>query len=55
MERIDYNISERETLLANLHAAGKTVVDDVTIDLDAQGVLKTCYCMVIDTPEQYKE
>ncbi|HMM31889.1 MAG TPA: hypothetical protein PKB13_08955 [Clostridia bacterium] len=51
MDRIDYNISEREALFANLRAAGKDIAEDVTINLDAQGVPQTCYCMVVDAPE----
>lgn len=48
MERIDYSITERDTLFLNLHAAGKTIVEDVTIDLDETGVPQTCYCIVAD-------
>lgn len=51
MERIEYNISERETLFANLRAAGKAIAEDVTINLDANGVPQECYCMVVDAPE----
>lgn len=51
MERIDYNIADRDTLFETLRAAGKTIVEDVTIDLDTQGVPQTCYCMVVDAPE----
>lgn len=51
MERIDYIITERDVLFANLRAAGKSIVEDVTINLDAQGVPQTCYCIVEDAPE----
>ena len=51
MERINYNIGVRETLFANLVAAGKAIVEDVTIDLDPKGVPQTCYCVVKDAQE----
>jgi hypothetical protein len=51
MEHIDYAFSQRDAMLENLRASGKSIVEDVTIDLDAQGVPQTCYCMVVDAPE----
>lgn len=51
MQRIDYNFSDRDATLANIRAVGKVVTQDVTIDLDAQGVPQTCYCIAEDAPE----
>ena len=51
MPRIDYSFENRENVLANLLASGKVVVEDVTIDLDEEGVPQTSYCMVEDAPE----
>ena len=48
MQRIDYKIEERNTLFAQLRAAGKVVAEDVTIDLDANGIPRTCYCIIED-------
>lgn len=54
MERMDYDISVRDALFANLAAAGKIVVEDVTIDLDGNGRLTTCYCIVTNAEEAGK-
>ncbi len=51
MARIDYNIEDRDATLAALTAAGRQIVEDVTIDL-VDGVLQTCYCIVQDAPEE---
>ena len=51
MERIEYTIETRDATLAALTEAGKIIVEDVTINLDAQGVPQTCYCVVVDMPE----
>jgi hypothetical protein len=45
--RIDYNIENRDTVLADLAAQGKRVVEDNTINL-VNGVLQDCYCIVED-------
>lgn len=49
-KRLDYNFADRDTALAALAAAGKQVVEDVTINLDAQGTPQTCYFMAVDAP-----
>ena len=51
MQRVDYNIADRDETFANLLAAGKNIVEDVTIDLDENGAPQTCYFMVEDAPE----
>ncbi len=51
MQRIDYTVAERDALFENLRAAGKSIVEDVTINLDTQGVPQTCYCLVTDAPK----
>lgn len=50
MERINYNIADRDALFAQLRAEGKAIVEDVTIDLDEHGVPQTCYCVAVDMP-----
>jgi hypothetical protein len=47
MERIDYNIEDRDTVLADLAAQGKQMIEDVTINI-VDGVLQTCYCIIQD-------
>ena len=51
MERIDYEIENRDATFAALAAAGRQIVEDVTINL-VDGVLQTCYCIVQDAPEE---
>jgi hypothetical protein len=52
MECIDYIFNKRDTLLVNLRASEKIIVEDATINLDANGVPQTCYCLFVDAPEQ---
>jgi hypothetical protein len=47
-QRIHYEIEDRDTVMAQIAADGKRVVNDVTIDLDENGRLTTCYCDVED-------
>lgn len=49
-EQKNYKIEDRDATLANIFASGRVVVKDVTIDLDANGILQTCYCITEDAP-----
>ncbi|MCE5235787.1 MAG: hypothetical protein ABFC62_01720 [Clostridiaceae bacterium] len=51
MQRIDYEFEDRDALFENLRLAGKVVTADITIDLDENGRLATCYCIVEDAAE----
>ena len=54
MERTDYEIQNRDTVLADLVAQGKQVIEDVTINL-VNGVLRDCYCIVENAPQEERE
>lgn len=47
MERIDYEIEQRQAVIDQIAARGRTVVEDVTIDL-VDGRLANCYFIVED-------
>ncbi|HWS31058.1 MAG TPA: hypothetical protein VN512_13210 [Clostridia bacterium] len=51
MKRIDYEIQDRDTVLADLAAAGKSVILDNTTNL-VDGVLTDCYCIAEGAPEE---
>lgn len=50
MNRIDYEIENRDALFAQLVIEGKIIIEDVTIDL-VDGRLSTCYFIVDDPVE----
>lgn len=50
MERIDYEIEDRQALMDQLAAENRHVVEDVTINL-VDGRLTTCYFIVEDPVE----
>ena len=50
MQRIDYEVEDRDTIFAQIASEGKMVREDVTIDLDENGRLTNCYAIVEDAP-----
>lgn len=50
VNRIDYQLKNRDAVLAQIAANGQVYVEDVTIDLDEADVPQTCYFLVEDAP-----
>lgn len=50
MEKRTYNISDRDTVFIQAASEKKTVVEDVTTDLDENGRPTKCFVVVEDVP-----
>jgi len=49
VERINYEIENREAIIAAIAAAGKVIVEDIMIDI-VDGRHTNCFFMVVDAP-----
>ena len=51
MERIDYEIEDRQAVMDQIAADGKAVVEDVTINI-VDGRLTSCYLLVVEAQNE---
>ena len=48
--KVSYTANERDVSIEQIALSGKSIVADVSIDLDANGVPQTCYFIVEAAP-----